>query len=450
MATQPIDLLRPTARTAEVSQDRKYLEHEFVTYQGGTHWSNGWTAGEARDAISAHLKGTFFSSATLARDVRRFPPIMGALRQRIAPARRCAWQIDGPTRAPGRFAVDDQKPVLASFLRLYREVLLDVALMGFCWLHHHLEVDAKTGILRPVLRRWPLETVTWRARTAAFEEGYYASTLDGLVRMVHGDGHWTLIGSGQRPHEMGAILALGLSYVAGELSRRDRAGLSEAAGRASPVAELPKDITPESDKGKDTAQVVSGLGRARKGALLPYGVKLSKFEVVSDTKFFEGALKDELGLVALSLLGQAGTLAPGSGGVYTPPVFEGVAESLVDDDVRETEQGYTEGLARTLTAINYADVDADSVRLLGARPNRDDDARLKARGERSLALGTIVKAWRDAGLEPTQENVDKLAGDLGLPSIPIGEKKEPTGPAGALVTVGSAPTPTEKAPVGAE
>ena len=421
---QVADPLRAAAAVNRVSNDAMYRRHEFVTWQGGYHYSNGWTPPEVRNAVTFHLRGMFWQSATLARDCIRYPPIKGAMEQRLAPAEKAKWSIQEDSgRAPGRFAREDLEVAWSDFRAVnFSEVLRDYAFMGLSWIHVHMVVDER-GIEVPVLKRWPLEAVMWRPRSPAFAGGYYAITADsGLVRMVHGDAHWFCIGMGERPHEVGAVASLGLSYVAGELSRRDRAGLSEAAGRAAPVAQLKEGVAVDSEIGLSMQDVIAEMGRGRKGIVVPHGTNVSPFQIVSDTSFFREALADEIALVSFALLGQAGTMAPGAGGgVYMAPAFGAVAESVIEKQHEVIERGFTEGLCVPLTAINYpAIAREDAPRLVGVRPTSAAEA--KSEGELALQLAAAVKAQRDAGLEPTQEDVDALAERMRTRTIKLGEK----------------------------
>jgi hypothetical protein len=100
--------LRADAIVGQPSTDLAYLRHEFQSYAGGVHWTAGWTPPQAKEASREHQRGVFWRSAELAIDVLTFPPILGAFRQRRAPALRTRWQIGDPgLRAPVRFAQED-------------------------------------------------------------------------------------------------------------------------------------------------------------------------------------------------------------------------------------------------------------------------------------------------------------------------------------------------------
>src|SRR6185312_14257039 len=89
------------------STDDRYRRHKFTTYQGWYHWPDGWSPKRARDAITMHIKGWPYFSAAILRDLPKYPPIYGCFKQRFAPTLRTTWRHEGPTRAPGRYAVDD-------------------------------------------------------------------------------------------------------------------------------------------------------------------------------------------------------------------------------------------------------------------------------------------------------------------------------------------------------
>jgi len=251
-----------TAVRGRTSTDSQYLRHEFQTWQGWYHWPDGWSPKRARDAVSMHLKGWPYMSAALGVDLPRYPPIFGCLKQRKAPSLRTSWKVGGPDRAPGRFAVEDlSRTFREDFRPEYSDHLQSLALMGGQWLHVHFEVDTRRGVEIPRVKRWPWEAAIWRGPSPSFPGGWYAMTVDsGLVRMVHGDGHWVYLSHGERSHQMGAVIALGTTFVSGELARRDEAGLSEAAGRAAPYVELQPGVKVDDDIGLAVQAFIEEFG----------------------------------------------------------------------------------------------------------------------------------------------------------------------------------------------
>jgi hypothetical protein len=411
----PIDPLRNLAAAKnEVSTDDKYLEHEFITYSGWMEWTRGYNAPEAREAVDFHLRGWPYQSASLARHCLRLAYIQGALARRTGPTLRTLWRQES-TRGPGyaRRALDR---VWDLYMRdALEEKLRDKALLGGSVLHIHWVDDVERGERRPVLKRWPHESMYWRAEAPGWPGGWYAITTDsGLVRMNFGDGKWVVIAHGERWHEFGAILSVGELFVPGKLSERDEAGLSEAAGRASILGELPDGVKVADEIGLAYQKMIAGLGRARTAAVVAKGGDARPVQVVSDTQFFDRYSTRQLIKIGYAILGIPAP-GPGATSQYTPIVGWSVDEALVEKDHEALIRGW-ERVARPYCEINAIDSD---VHLAGERYASQND-RAKAEAERSTLLATTVEAWRKAGLEPEQEHVDALAKRLSTPTIPLG------------------------------
>jgi hypothetical protein len=438
-AVPPIASIDPFGNLHEppetTSTDDKYLSHEFITWQGWWEWQRGWTPTEARDAVDAMLRGWLYQAASLARHCLRSAYIMGALSQRTAPTLRTVWSQQA-SRGP-QYVRDELQDVWDRQWRPgFETKLRDKALLGGSVLHVHYIDDIESGLRRPVIKRWPHEAMWWRAASPGFPGGWYAITSDsGIVRMNFGDGKWILVADGERWHEFGAVLAVGELFVSGKLSERDEAGLSEAAGRASPVGVLPEDVAVDGEDGigKAMGKTIAGLGRARTGALIPHGADVKPFQITSDTQFFDRYSMRQLVKIALAILGQTGTTVQGAGGVYTAPVFADVADALVDKDHEATVRAWNTGIARPFSEINgivsdvhlvgerYADpvkkakADAD----LAESKARTLKANADALAAAALKLAEVVKAWRGAGLAPTEVDIADLAADLGTRALAL-------------------------------
>ncbi len=408
----------------KVSTDEKYRRHEFETYQGWFHWADGWSPQKIREATRMHLRGWPYQSAALARSMAQDAIILGALGQRTAPPLRTKWRVEGPSRAPGRFAVEDlQRVWTEQFRPQYEEYLRDLAIMGGEWIHVHWVLDSQRGVELPRLKRWPWEASIWRAAAPGLPGGWYANTSsDGLVRMVPGDGHWLYMSHGQRSHEMGAVIALGMLFYSDLMGDRDEAGLSEGAGRSALWAELGPGVKVASAEGQHVVDTVAELGLARTGGAGPHGTKVTPISIVSDTSFFKDYLAKHLVKIGLAILGHPGSLAAGAGGVYNPIAMAlGVAEALVDKDHEATERAWGQ-LAKAYEEIN---ANPAGTRLVGER-YADKNALAKQVAERAALLAGVVAAQRAAGLVPTQDSVNALADELSTPPLsltppPVGE-----------------------------
>lgn len=420
MTAPPLFGLAHFEPAQQTSTDAQYLAHEFQTWQGWQESRTGWTPAEAREAVDFHLKGWPYLSASLARHLPRFSLIFGALTQRTAPPLRTTWRQER-SRGAKWIAAELEQVWARQFRPAYEEKLRDAALLGGSPIHIHWVDDVAAGVRRPVLKRWPHEAMFWRSASPAFPGGWYAITADsGLVRMNFGDGHWAVIAHGERWHEFGAVIALGELFVSGKLSERDEAGLSEAAGRASPIAELKEGVAVDDEIGKAVQAMVAGLGRARKGGVVPAGTKVTPFQITSDTDFFASQGERQLLKVGLVILGQAASLGTGDG-TYKPIVAWSPAAALSDKDHEATVRCWDLGIVRPFLDQNGVDSD---VGLVGER-YVDPNAKAEAEAKRAALLSDRVKGWRDAGMAPTQTDVDALASRLSTPTIQLGSLPPP-------------------------
>ena len=401
-----------------VSPDSKYRRHEFLTWQGWYQWADGWDPGRVREAVQTHKRGWPYMSAALAVDMLQNAEIHGAWVQRSSVPLRTSWRVAGPSRAPRRYARDDLQRVWDDQFRpQYEDFLFNLAFMGGQWIEVHWELDAKNGVETPRLKRWPWEATIWRPESPAFRGGWYAITVDsGIVRMVPGDGHWLWLGHGQWSHQRGAVVPLGMSFMAGELALRDEANLSSTAGRASLAGTLPEKVQVDDPIGIALQNAIADLGIAATGIVVPFGTELKPVQVSSDTTFFATARAGHRDRVALSLLGQASTLgSSGPDGTYKNLGGFAVSQAIADRDHEATVRGF-QALIHAYEQINGNDA---GCHLVGERYADCNDA---ARNESSRAtmLGTTVLSWRQAGLDPTQDDVDSLASKLTTKTIKVG------------------------------
>ncbi len=426
----------------ETSEDERYLQHEFVTYQGWWESSDGYTPPEAREAVLAHLRGWMYQSASLARHCLRQAYISGALARRSAPTLRTQWSQNVSDRGPKWAGADLDDAFVRQFRPGLEEKLRDVSMLGGSILHIHYIDDVKAGVRRPRLKRWPHEAIYWRAESPGYPGGYYAVTSDsGLVRITPGDGHWAFIAHGERWHEFGAILSLGEIFPPSKLAERDEAGLSEAAGRASPWATLPEGVPvggPVDTKdaaavskaaiGGAVQKMVAGLGRARTGAVVPFGTKIEGFEITSDTQFFDRYSLRQLMKIGYAIMGIPSP-GPGAESHYTPIVGWSVDEALVDKDHEAIVRAWNDGVARPFCDVNGIDAKvclvgeryASPVDKAKAEADREeaDARRAKAEADRKAAPALALAAWTKAAVEVFeigQADVDEMAAALDTPS----------------------------------
>lgn len=426
--------------------------------------ASGWTWKNARAACDAHKRGDFAQSWQLTIDAPSSPAIRAAEGQRLAPVCGMPWEVKGPPRAPARIETEAASRLWQMhFRRLLRSIGRDVAYMGLSVLQHPTAVNPTT-LRREVLtvERWPLSQVRFTAtpfsdpwNPGRWIFGYYALQFgvgDSIGEVMYGglplpkgvnvrfiqlprpgqtDGHWTVIGEGDRPHLNGAIVSLDTPFVAGQLAPRARANLLKQYGRQSPVATAPASVAVGSPEWKAAKEVVNGIGIDREGGLLPNGALLQGFSVATPTAslFLDDAQLTERA-VALALLGRAGSLGK-EDAQYPSPIEADVPEDLIRADVKTIADGF-DALANLIAAQNTAM--PSSIELVSNMPDTEqqeqraaDDAHRKAQLEAAGLAAAQVKAERDAGLLVDAARIAaiyKLAG-VDAPSLPPGEVTKP-------------------------
>lgn len=405
-------------------------------------WAPGFTWEEARAAIEEHERGGFCLSAQLALQCRRYPPIRAALAQRRASPCGLPWRVDGPERAPGRFETALARLLWARIERLLGSIVDDLATMGFSVIQHPIVVDPVT--LRhtvSAVERWPISATGYSPYDRRGVQGYYAVAAGGryiqLPEPGTTDGHWTVIGAGDRPHILDAsVTSLDVSYVAGQILERARANLGVTMGRASPYLIMPEKVPTEGVEGEAARATLAGMGTRKAGAIFPHGSEVGDFEVGTSTyAFFGEALRDRILMIALAILGRGGALAK-TDAQYVSPVELDVPESLVRADVRTIVRAVNALLA--LVANLNLGLDAESApRLVGPLPDTDQEQVLADLGKRRQSYFADLEKQKALGVVITQEIASATARQYRVTPIVV--------PAPVLAPPAPTPAPPEAA-----
>lgn len=402
-------------KAVEVSSDRAYLEHEFSLWPSLFSVITSWKVEDVRSAINQHDFGSFTLSSSLAVIASRYPTIYGPLQQRLGIPLGIERAIYGGDRGPARRAKEDFTAYMQTMEGEFGDVFLPHCMMGFSWLH--TSWPEKDGDLVPQTKVWPSVATRFVEPWGKFQ----ALTTEGWIDMVDGDGKWTMVGTGERPHRLGAIRVLGEPWMKAGFADRDEAGLSAFLGKLAPFGILPAGdgkgtphITPKSNEGLEIADALKNLGRARSGGLFPAGTEVKSLNGVDagSAVIFEQIFGRTGKAHAIALLGTDGTVSPGSGGVYVSPIFGRVALSVIRPDLTHGERAFNQ-IARIGTTLNYGpSVVSPVYRWL--LPDPAEAERKDAIAKQNKSFNEILAGWIAAGLEPTQEDVDALAKDLGV------------------------------------
>src|SRR5690606_36315847 len=112
----------------------------------------------------------------------------------------------------------------------------------------------------------------------------------------------------------------------------------------------------------------------------------------------------------------------GAPGVDISELF-GVALTKVQGDVQAIEDGFYEGCCVPWTAVNYGD-STKAPRIKIAIPDADADQKREQEESASAAFFTAYKAYKENGVEVTQDLVDELADKYGVTPPKLAESSE--------------------------
>jgi len=385
-----------------------------------SQWAGGWTVERARLAIEQHDMGRFAESWALAVKVSQWSRVFGALRQRIAPIQRFPRSVDGGTRGLDRVVREEaerlfkgQTGTLPAFPSFWTTVEC-LALMGFSW-WQSWEVPLADGTRTPQTEFWPPDA-SWY--DMGRQRWYMWTQEEGSVEVQRDDPRWTLIALGEEPWRAGAVRAIGLEYVDAAFARFDRSDLADTHGRPKAYAVMPEGVkVSETVGGEAPAKSTEGdlvldslriLQESDAGAAFAHGTELGQLAVADGVVgLYKDILESDAEGVAIAILGTDGTVSKGTGGVYSSPMFQGVAENTVASDTEAVSGGATRVLERW-RVTNYADARVP-LKASIQMPDTNRDARTKSLTERTQAFHAAVKAEKDNGFTITKERVDDLA-----------------------------------------
>lgn len=402
--------------------DPRYHGHTFQSFSAPTAF-DGWTVKRARDAISMHRQGHFLESSSLAIVLLSFAPVLAATGQRLAPALSLPRKIQCGTRGLSRIlGAEVEKQIAPSSgltpspyfpPTLWGSTGFDLAFMGFSiWQHAYGEPDPETGVRMCYTRRWP----SWATAYWRYRRQFVAMTSEGPIDIVSGDGKWTIVADSEEPHFMGAIVALHEEVLAGIFDKRALSSYIDKYGNPKWIAEMPPGTgvrTPEGDAAFDAIATIRGPDGF---GVVPNGMKVNLEGLTAGAStVVKDALDSHWQYIAAALLGSDGTMTRGSG-VYSSPIFAGVARNLVDRDLHATVRGVNAGHIAPWLSFNYdasiREASGWSAPVLDIPlPDPDADARIKSYSERVKSFHEIIDK-ESKWFVITQERVEQLAKSL--------------------------------------
>ncbi len=400
-----------------ISTDTKYLGHEFTTWQSLYALIAGWNVSTVRGAIDAHDTGSsFVLSGGLAVVASRYPWIFAALRQRKAPPLGLSREVYGGDSGSALRAKQGFSRVARAIERLHGDIFDGHAQLGFQVLQHVWRPSADASTIEPTTKLWPSSCVWLNPRSGGLE----SITTEGRIPIIDGDGHWTIIGAGQRPFLNGAVRAYGENWAGARYAQRDEEALSAYLGRLCPIGILPAAILPNTPEGDAFDAAVKDLGEAQSGAVFPTGSQITTLPNVDAgaAQLFAGLLERRGRACAMVILGTDGTISKGSPGVYTSPLFGEVAFAVVREDTAHAGAGISR-LGAVYGAVNYGLSEEESPGYRWLLPDPTEADRRKALAEADLALAATLTAWKAAGIEITPERANALAKRYGADPVAL-------------------------------
>lgn len=389
---------------------------------------SSWTKADV-DAARADLsRGIFRRPVSLWRSAKTDAAIYAAALNRIAPMAGLPLELDagcpdGHAARPGGLGERAMAEASARFLGgecdIPFDVLADVneelAVFGVsvCQVVRS-QTDAGDRVnLR--LENWPLEHTQHYETAPDGGRGLYASTTEGWVPIVHGDGRWVVFSAhAQEPWNWGALIALSDVWASRAFARRDRSKSGESQGDSKWIATMPEGMSTKSPEGKEMLAQVLALYNRRRAMLKPFGSVIERNEAMSQNwQIFKEIISSDDSDAAKILLGQdVSDTAVSSQRLSFAQLF-GIRNDLVERDLTVMARQLNTGLIRPWQAMNFGRIDL--VRGIAWRfPDFDQDQRRESLAKRELDLATIVKARRDAQLPVTQTWIDCLCRDLGV------------------------------------
>ena len=235
--------------------------------------------------------------------------------------------------------------------------------------------------------------VPWHPRFTYYQyvwRALLAITLDGLVHVTPGDGHWLCHAPNgmHRGWMMGAMRSLASPWIQRTQAKRDLARLCERNG--FPIAKILTPAAADPNQINALRQQFAGLGQ-ESVVELPQGVDAANSynmewaEVAAGTgEIFDRAIKLCNMEIVLAILHENLTTEVSQGSFAAASVHGNVLQSLFEFDARGLERTIYQQLARPFAAINFGDADLAPVTKYEITPYADN----------ATAAGTFLKVMQ--------------------------------------------------------
>jgi hypothetical protein len=390
-----------------------------IRLQPITQWTAGikptWSVSELRTALRCHVEGDFALSSLLVDSMMQDDVIPGITNKRIDAILSNEFDllpVDEPNRQLSTRLVAKFKPLWwdmfpeSAIRQIVRwKLLLGVGIGWLEWTRGGSLWTATLRVLHPQFLRWD-----------DFQRKWFYRAREGELEVTPGDGRWFLLVDGHRGWLDGAVLPLGVDWLAKQQTVRDwnryneRHGLPIIKAMAPAHASEPEKETFWEDMRGLTSEIVAQLPTHidENGA----GFDLDLLEAKDTSwKSFEAFLNRCDRRFMIHILGShLSTEILGQGSLAA-------AKQHAEAEQKRTESD-AEGLSTDLRlqgllpicAMNVAGANPDVIPWpkWDTEPPADTNAEVKEQGDFAKMLQELAKA----GYEP--EDVDELAERHGL------------------------------------
>lgn len=400
-----------------------FSDHTFSP-SGAPLAFDGFTLDRLRAAASVHRQGLFYESSLASVALMSFGPALAAWEQRCAPAISLERKISAEgARGLARVCAAEVEEMLCPRDGLlpsecfppenFGAIESNLALFRFAVLQHvDGPPDPDTGVRLRYTRPWPIWAVNYYRQT----QKWVALTTEAVVEI---DGtHFTLVSDIPEPHLHSPILSLMEEAFSGRQTEQFRNAWIRAFGSPKLVGTLPPKTSTNGEQGQEFYNAVLTILGPGGFGILPYEGKMDTIGLKGEASgSFKEALDDVIGIIGMILVGSSGLLDKGSGGVYTSPVYEGVAMRLISRDIAARDRAINGGHVMPFLRGNYGtQIDAAKARgvwvdpvLKTALPDLSAEKRLETNAKQQAAYYVSLEAEKRVGGNITQERANELA-----------------------------------------
>jgi hypothetical protein len=274
----------------------------------------------------------------------------------------------------------------------------------------------------PFVTPWPMEFAEW----SEVDRCLIATTTEGRVPIVHGDGRWIVTQEHELdPWQWGAVVPFAALWPETAFGRRDRSANAESHGDSKFIGYLPEGIDINSPQGDAMLAQMERLYDTRRVMLAPSGAKVERNEAMSaNWQIFKEIIDSNTRDAQRILLGQDGTMSDSGGNYIKSRTLFGVRNDIVEGDLVARGAALSSGLLRPWSLVNFGRW--DRLEFSWTIPDADEDARIESIAARTRQFSEALRLYRENGFVIDQPAVERLAREFRIAAPRLADQS-PTG-----------------------